>query len=64
MKNRINGYWVFRLIIKILIPLMFFVIANVSDAEVANALAGVTLIFTLALYVLQSQHVGDDKYVK
>jgi hypothetical protein len=42
---------------KVLIPVAFFVIANitlVTNLEVANAIAGVMVIMTVAMYVVDN----------
>lgn len=47
----------FSLIMKVLIPVAFFVIANitlVTNLEVANAIAGVMVIATVAMYVVDN----------
>lgn len=53
--------WWFRLIAKILIPVLFFVIANTSNLVLANAIAGVMVIVTLFYYVLVWQKLGEKK---
>jgi len=47
----------FVLIVKVLIVVSFFVIANITkiaNIEVANAIAGVMTIGTIAMYVVES----------
>lgn len=59
-------YW-FRIIMKVLIPLMFFVIANITkimNYEVANAIAGVMVIAVLFYYILIWQKIGENKEEK
>lgn len=56
-------YW-FRVVVKILIPVMFFVIANITkmvNIEVANAIAGVMVIAVLFYYILVWQKIGEKK---
>lgn len=56
-------YW-FKIAVKVLIPLMFFVIANITkiaNYDVANAIAGVMVILVLAYYVIIWQKIGEDK---
>jgi hypothetical protein len=56
-------YW-FRIVVKVLIPLMFFVIANitkVANYDWANALAGFMTIAVLFYYILIWQKVGENK---
>jgi hypothetical protein len=59
--KKINGYWVFRLVIKILIPVSYFAIASFPGTY---WMAGVMLILTLAFYVLQWEKLGENKYIK
>jgi hypothetical protein len=61
MEKRIDGLWVFRIVVKALIPLMFFVIASFPGSY---WMAGVMLILTLAFYVLQWEKLGENKYIK
>jgi hypothetical protein len=59
-------YW-FRIIMKVLIPLMFFVIANITkimNYEVTNAIAGVMVIAVLFYYILIWQKIGENKEEK
>jgi hypothetical protein len=52
---------------KVLIPLMFFVIANITkimNYEVANAIAGVMVIAVLFYYILIWQKIGENKEEK
>ena len=63
MKANNFGWW-FRLIVKILIPVMFFVIANITrivNYDVANGLAGMMVIAVLFYYILVWQKVGENK---
>jgi hypothetical protein len=60
MKANKFGWW-YRLIVKILIPVMFFMIANTGNKDVANALAGVMVIAVVFYYILIWQKVGDKK---
>ena len=60
MKANKFGWW-YRLIVKILIPVMFFLIANTENKDVANALAGVMTIAVMFYYVLIWQKIGDKK---
>ena len=56
-------YW-FRVIVKILIPVMFFVIANITNVvnqDVANAIAGVMTMAVLFYYILVWQKIGEEK---
>ena len=43
----------FNLIVKILVPLAFFVIANVKDVIIGNAIAGVMTIAVVAMYAFE-----------
>ena len=61
--KKLSGYWIARLVLKTLIPVMFFVVANTERSDVANGLAGVMVIFTLAYYTMLWQHIGDTKYL-
>jgi len=56
MKAEKFAYW-FRLIVKILIPVSFFVIAAWPGSY---WLAGVMLIVTLFYYLLIYNHLGDS----
>jgi hypothetical protein len=52
---------------KVLIPLMFFVIANITkimNYEVTNAIAGVMVIAVLFYYILIWQKIGENKEEK
>ena len=60
MKANKFGWW-FRLIVKILIPVMFFLIANTESKDVANGLAGFMTIIVLFYYVLIWQEIGENK---
>ena len=60
--KKLNGYWLFRVIVKILIPVMFFVIANVEWTDLANGLAGIMVILVLFYYVAILNTVGDEKW--
>ena len=63
MKANKFGWW-FRLIVKILIPVMFFVIANITrsvNIQTANAIAGAMVIIVVFYYVLVWQKVGETK---
>lgn len=59
--EKINGYWIFRIIIKILIPVTFWVVATFPGTY---WIAGVMTILTLAYYVLQGVNIGEEKYIK
>ena len=46
----------FILVVKVLIPVSFFVIANITkvvNLEVANGIAGVMTLLTIAMYVVE-----------
>ena len=63
MKTENFAYW-FRLVIKILIPVMFFVIANITkfvNQDIANTIAGVMALAVLYYYILEWQKIGEDK---
>jgi hypothetical protein len=54
-------YW-FRIVVKVLIPLMFFVIASITkivNYEVANGIAGLMVVAVLFYYILVWQKVGE-----
>jgi len=53
-------YW-FRVIVKILIPVMFFLIAVSSNLDMALGLAGLMTIAVLFYYILVWQKIGEDK---
>ena len=56
-------YW-FRIVVKVLIPLMFLVIANITrviNYEVANGIAGIMVVAVLFYYLLIWQKVGEKK---
>ncbi len=53
-------YW-FRVVVKILIPVVFFLIANSENKVVANALAGFMTIVVLFYYLLIWKKVGENK---
>jgi len=56
-------YW-FRLVVKILIPVSFFVIANLTkvvNQDAANGFAGIMFIAVLFYYILVWQKIGEDK---
>jgi hypothetical protein len=56
-------YW-FRIVVKVLIPLMFLVIANITrviNYEVANGIAGTMVVAVLFYYLLIWQKVGEKK---
>jgi Ca2+/H+ antiporter len=59
--KKLSGLWVFRVIIKWLIPISFFVIASAEGK--AYWLGGVMTLLVLALYFLKWQKIGDDKYL-
>jgi len=59
--KKLSGLWVFRVIIKWLIPISFVIIASTEGKS--YGLAGVMVILTLALYVMKWQKIGDDKYL-
>lgn len=61
--KKLNGYWVARLVVKILIPVMFFIIAVSEQVIICNVLAGMMVILTLAYYALIWQKIGNDKYI-
>ena len=61
MKN-LNGYWIARLVVKWLIPVMYFVIANVVWTDLANGLAGLMALLVLAYYGLVWQKEGENKW--
>lgn len=50
--------WWYRLVVKILIPVSFFVIASWPKSY---WLAGVMTVLTVLLYVLQADKVGEKK---
>lgn len=58
MKANKFGWW-FRLIVKILIPVMFFLIA-ISEGK-AYGLAGAMTIVVLFYYILIWQKIGENK---
>jgi len=43
----------FNLIVKILVPIAFFIIANVKDAITGNAIAGAMTIAVVAMYAFE-----------
>ena len=46
----------FNLVVKILVPITFFAVANISDLIIANAIAGVMVIATCAMYLFESMN--------
>lgn len=53
-------YW-FRVAVKVLIPLMFLVVANITkmvNYDIANAIAGIMVIAVLFYYILLWQGIG------
>jgi hypothetical protein len=61
MENK--AYW-FRIAIKILIPVMFMVIANITkfvNYETTNAIAGVMLVLVVVYYALIWQKIGEKR---
>lgn len=61
--KKLNGYWIARLVVKWLIPVMFFLIAASENIYMAQALGGISVILTLAYYLLIWQEVGLNKYI-
>ena len=53
-----KGLWVFRVVVKTLIPASFWVVATWPNQY---WLAGVMTILTLAYYVLQFEGMGNEK---
>jgi hypothetical protein len=60
--KKLNGYWVARLVVKWLIPVMFFLIAISEQVIICNALAGIMTILTIAYYLLIWQEIGNNKW--
>lgn len=58
--KKLSELWIFRLVVKILIPVSFFIIAAAEGK--AFQLAGVMTILTIAYYVLQYEKIGENKY--
>ena len=58
--KKLNGYWLFRVVMKWLILVSFFIIASAEGR--AYWLAGVMVILTLAYYILQWEQIGEKKY--
>jgi hypothetical protein len=58
--KRLDGLWVFRMIVRTLIPISLFVVASFPKSY---ALAGVMAILVIALYVLDYEKLGQNKYI-
>jgi len=59
-----NFYYYFRVAVKVLIPVSFFVIANITKITnyvIANAIAGVMFILVVMYYILIRNKIGDKK---
>jgi len=59
-----NFYYYFRVAVKVLIPVSFFVIANITKVTnyiIANAIAGVMFILIVMYYILIRNKIGDEK---
>jgi len=59
-----NFYYYFRVAVKVLIPVSFFVIANITKITnyvIANAIAGVMFILIVMYYILIRNKIGDKK---
>lgn len=58
--KKLSEPWIFRIVVKALIPVSFFIIANAEGKAIW--LAGVMTLFTLAYYILQYEKIGEKKY--
>ncbi len=61
--KKLNGYWIARLAVKILIPVMFFLIAVSENIYMAKTLASISVILVLAYYILLWDKIGENKYL-
>ena len=60
--KKLNGYWIARLVVKWLIPVMFFLIAISENLDVTQGLSGLMVIVVLAYYLLIWEEIGENKY--
>ena len=60
--KKLNGYWIARLVVKWLIPVMFFLIAVSEQVIICNTFAGLMTVLTIAYYLLIWEKIGENKY--